>query len=201
MPTPSWKNGRRSSKRTSNAVRFSTAGSASTWPKSGLIVASSVRFSLMPYLMSSPIAARCGCAQPSGRCSVRFDVVTNGSSSSFDDRWMPAESLRASRSATSVPDERRGTSAATHPSGCAAPMSRQTAKPNTCSGWSLKRSWLNGIAELGGPSCRVHARCGFPHAVPRRVFLVVEEHDGVEAHTDRIDGEHRPRCAGPCRRR
>ena len=37
---PSMKNGRRSSKKVSNCVRLTTAGSTSTWPKSGLIVAS-----------------------------------------------------------------------------------------------------------------------------------------------------------------
>src|SRR5205823_13636613 len=36
MPAPCTKNGRCSLKKVSNAVRLSTAGSASTWPKSGL---------------------------------------------------------------------------------------------------------------------------------------------------------------------
>ena len=36
---PSTKNGRRSRKKLSNTLRFRTAGSASTCPKSGLIVA------------------------------------------------------------------------------------------------------------------------------------------------------------------
>src|SRR5205823_8835448 len=44
MPAPCTKNGRCSLKKVSNAVRLSTAGSASTWPKSGLTVASRVRF-------------------------------------------------------------------------------------------------------------------------------------------------------------
>ncbi len=39
MPEPSTKNGRRSEKNVSNAERLTTAGSASTWPKSGLTVA------------------------------------------------------------------------------------------------------------------------------------------------------------------
>ena len=39
MPAPSTKNGRRSEKNVSNADRLTTAGSASTWPKSGLTVA------------------------------------------------------------------------------------------------------------------------------------------------------------------
>ena len=51
---PSRKNGRFSGKRVSNAVRFTSAGSASTWPKSGLIAVSSVRFGPSPILTSAP---------------------------------------------------------------------------------------------------------------------------------------------------
>ena len=48
------KNGRFSEKNVSNALRFTTAGSASTWPKSGLTVA--VRFSagVTAYFRSTP---------------------------------------------------------------------------------------------------------------------------------------------------
>ena len=48
------KNGRFSANVVSNTDRFTSAGSASTWPKSGLIVASSVRFEPMPILTSAP---------------------------------------------------------------------------------------------------------------------------------------------------
>src|SRR5690348_8445119 len=48
------KKGRFSSYDTSYAERFSCAGSTSTWPKSGLIVASSVRLDVRLYLMSAP---------------------------------------------------------------------------------------------------------------------------------------------------
>ena len=51
---PSTKKGRRSSKRVSKAVRLITAGSTSTWPKSGLTVASRVRFEPSRYLRSAP---------------------------------------------------------------------------------------------------------------------------------------------------
>src|SRR5881628_765864 len=51
---PSTKNGRFSGKNVSNAERLSTAGSTSTCPKSGLIVASSVRFDVRLYLRSAP---------------------------------------------------------------------------------------------------------------------------------------------------
>ena len=49
MLTPSVKNGRFSWKKLSTSVRFTTAGSISTWPKSGFTVAFSV--SLEPTLM------------------------------------------------------------------------------------------------------------------------------------------------------
>src|SRR6478672_3607847 len=51
---PSTKNGRFSGKKVSNAERLSTAGSTSTCPKSGLNVASSVRFDVRRSLRSSP---------------------------------------------------------------------------------------------------------------------------------------------------
>ena len=48
------KKGRRSGKRVANADRLTSAGSASTCPKSGLNVASSVRFGPRPILKSAP---------------------------------------------------------------------------------------------------------------------------------------------------
>jgi len=51
---PSTKNGRFSGKRVSKTVRFNTASSTSTCPKSGLMDASSVKFRAIPYLMSRP---------------------------------------------------------------------------------------------------------------------------------------------------
>src|SRR3954470_14126988 len=54
-PCPSRKNGRRSLKKLSKPERFTSDGSASTWPKSGLIVASRVRFEVRPYLRSAPM--------------------------------------------------------------------------------------------------------------------------------------------------
>src|SRR5256885_1743178 len=58
-PAPSTKKGRRSWRKVSNAERFTTAGSTSTWPKSGLIVASSVKFDVSSDLMSRPTRAVC----------------------------------------------------------------------------------------------------------------------------------------------
>src|SRR6266566_4394279 len=53
-PAPSTKNGRFSSKKVSNAERFTTAGSTSTWPKSGLTVALSVRLDVTRSIASPP---------------------------------------------------------------------------------------------------------------------------------------------------
>src|SRR5689334_4552803 len=83
IPDPSKKKGRRSSKNDSKADKFNTAGSASTWPKSGLIVALTVRFDESPYLRSAPAANDCGCFHelPEGR--VSFFVTTYGATSSL----------------------------------------------------------------------------------------------------------------------
>ena len=54
MPDPSMKNGRRSSKYVSNALRFTTAGSASTWPKSGFKVAVTVSPGVIANFASAP---------------------------------------------------------------------------------------------------------------------------------------------------
>jgi hypothetical protein len=58
MSAPSVKKGRRSLRKVSNALRFTSDGSASTCPKSGLKVASSVRLEVTPYLTSSPTEPR-----------------------------------------------------------------------------------------------------------------------------------------------
>src|SRR6187551_2838028 len=54
VPEPSTKNGRRSGKNVSNASRLTTAGSASTWPKSGFAVAVNVRPGVTAYFRSRP---------------------------------------------------------------------------------------------------------------------------------------------------
>ncbi len=68
------KNGRRSGSRTSNAVRLTTAGSASTWPKSGLIVASRVRPAPSPRRASAPRLPSGRAARPS--CPVGASVTS-----------------------------------------------------------------------------------------------------------------------------
>src|SRR5688572_17870757 len=67
---PSTKKGRFSGKNVSNADRFSTAGSTSTCPKSGLIVALRVRFDVTRYRRSSP-------ALGSGRARVSNGLPTS----------------------------------------------------------------------------------------------------------------------------
>ena len=57
VPELSTKNGRRSLKNVSNAERLTTAGSASTWPKSGLTVAVNVSAGVIAYLRSRPTEA------------------------------------------------------------------------------------------------------------------------------------------------
>jgi hypothetical protein len=54
MSEPVTKNGRFSGKAVSNSPRLTTAGSTSTWPKSGLIVASTTKLDVTPYLTSTP---------------------------------------------------------------------------------------------------------------------------------------------------
>jgi hypothetical protein len=53
---PSRKNGRFSSKKVSLPERFTTAGSTSTWLKSGLTAPTSAMPELKPYLTSRPSA-------------------------------------------------------------------------------------------------------------------------------------------------
>src|SRR6266852_5831558 len=57
-PAPSTKKGRFSSKNVSNADRFTTAGSTSTWPKSGLTVALSVKLDVTRSVAPDPAVER-----------------------------------------------------------------------------------------------------------------------------------------------
>ena len=89
LPEPSTKNGRRSLKYVSNALRLTTAGSASTWPKSGFTLAVSVRPGVSAYFRSSPIAPPGAAADSSGLppvgCVVMLASVYGSSSSFFGD--------------------------------------------------------------------------------------------------------------------
>src|SRR3979409_950028 len=81
------KNGRFSENVVSKTERFTTAGSTSTWPKSGFTVASSVRFDVMLYLMSPPIRPVISCllrngSPTPGRANLLFET-TYGMSSNW----------------------------------------------------------------------------------------------------------------------
>src|SRR6185295_9459409 len=76
-PAPSTKNGRRSSRKVSNADKFTTAGSTSTWPKSGLIVALSVRLEVSNTRASTP-------TRPSAKWGSSNGLL--GSAGTLDDR-------------------------------------------------------------------------------------------------------------------
>src|SRR2546427_13001610 len=86
LPDPSTKNGRRSLKYVSNADRFTTAGSASTCPKSGFTVVVSVRAGVNAYFMSMPSAPsgaeRFTSGLPAVGCFVRLASM-DGTISSF----------------------------------------------------------------------------------------------------------------------
>src|SRR4051812_19646378 len=140
------KNGRRSLKNVSNAVRLTTAGSASTWPKSGLTVEVNVNPGVRAYFMSRPTAASPALADNSGlspgRWRVRLATVYGTSSSFFGD-------ARIARPPSSPNDE-------TYPFALRAssgqvdvslrrPIDRDTAKPNVSASLALKRSCENGI--------------------------------------------------------
>ena len=67
-------------------------------------------------------------------------------------------------------------------------MSRQTPKPNVAGGVRVAELGERD-AELCGPAERVDRRGDVPHAVPRRVLLVVVVDRVVPLHAVRVDGE------------
>ncbi len=72
------KNSRFSGKNVSNALRFTTAGSTSTCPKSGLNVALSIRSEVSEYLRSAPTRYFDSCSSANG---------SSGSRSATDSLW------------------------------------------------------------------------------------------------------------------
>jgi len=68
---PSMKNGRRSSRKVSNAVRFTSDGSASTCPKSGFAVKSRTMPPLIPSFPSRPISSSSSAPVPNGSPGLR----------------------------------------------------------------------------------------------------------------------------------
>src|SRR6188474_385160 len=124
VPDPSMKNGRRSWKNVSKAPRFTTAGSASTCPKSGLTVAVSDNAGVTAYFRSSPaerfglkvfrngLPSSPGCvtavATVYGASSSRFDLPDGDTPSRFASCDMSPFLLRASSGHDEV-SFRRGT--------------------------------------------------------------------------------------------
>src|SRR5439155_6074746 len=146
MPDPSTKNGRRSEKNVSKAVRLTTAGSASTCPKSGLIVVVSVRPGATAYFRSTPSAASTADAfrsgLPPGACRVRLLTAYGTSSSRLG--------ARLSVSAPSSPNDETYPFALRARSGQVTvslrrPISRTTARPTVFDSPGAKRSCENGI--------------------------------------------------------
>src|SRR5665213_1196181 len=83
---PSMKNVRFSGKKVSNAERLSTAGSTSTWPKSGLIVASSVRFDVRRSFRSSPARSVGRACVLNGSPGAGHKLATRGLNEQFSMR-------------------------------------------------------------------------------------------------------------------
>src|SRR5438034_1175612 len=82
IPVPATKKGRRSWKKVSKAVRLRTAGSASTCPKSGFTVASSVRLDVSPYFRSAPPVSLWDRSKPLPAGTDTFFVTAYGATSS-----------------------------------------------------------------------------------------------------------------------
>src|SRR5206468_12936003 len=144
---PSTKNGRFSGKNVSNAERLSTAGSTSTWPKSGLNVALSVRFDVTRSRRSRPAlgfgdpfvskgvpasdAIDDDLALAYGISSRRDDADGMRSPTRWPKRDGPPASFLCQKDQSSSSSRRL--------------MTRRTSRPHTCSGLREKRSWLYGI--------------------------------------------------------
>src|SRR5438874_657747 len=144
---PSTKKGRFSGKNVSNAERLRTAGSTSTWPKSGLNVALSVRFEVTRSRRSSPALGlgvpRVSNGVPASDASDDDLALAYGMSSRCDDdagmrrptrcpkRDGPPASFLCQNDQSSSSSRRL--------------MKRRTSSPHTCSGLRENRSWLYGM--------------------------------------------------------
>src|SRR6266571_3360349 len=148
MPEPSTKNGRRSEKNVSNADRLTTAGSASTCPKSGLIVDVSVSPDVSAYLKSTPMAAsgddRLSSGLPAVGCLVRFATVYGTSSRRFGGAVIT--SPPSSPNDETKPFALRASSGQVDTS-FRRPISRATANPNVFMSLGEKRNCENGIRK------------------------------------------------------
>src|SRR5687767_14395640 len=145
FPEPSTKNGRRSAKNVSNAPRLTTAGSASTWPKSGLIVPVSVRPPIR-YLRSRPAATLPSGDDRSGLPGATgADVIDDERYGSNSSRFAADGKARpvSSPNEETKPLALRASSGHVEVSFTCATV-RITAKPNVPAARGSKRSCENG---------------------------------------------------------
>ena len=168
VPDPSTKNGRRSVKNVSNADRLTTAGSASTWPKSGLTVPVNVRPGVSAYFTSRPSAAA-GVRRFTQRVAVgrlpRQVRDRVGHQLEPLRRRRPSTGRRARRT-TRRSRWRCAASSGQVDVSFSRPISRDTAKPNVVRSRGLNRSCENGIRNSAGPAVRVARRPARPTPRP-----------------------------------
>ena len=177
-PEPSTKNGRRSEKNVSNADRFTSAGSASTWPKSGLTVPVSVSPGRSAYFRSTPTVAS-GSARFDKRIAgldrlgldvaadVRHDLETLRRSIEpqpgqlAERRHVAVRALRQQRPGRRLvqPADLRGRSPG------------RTSKSSD----GRNRNCENGNAELGAPAALRARDADVPHRIPALIVVVVVE--------------------------
>ena len=133
-------------KNVSKADRLTVAGSASTCPKSGLIVAVSVSPGVSAYLMSTPAEAAADDASTSGLplacCRVRLATVYGVNSRRFTAR--PVSTPDSSPNDDTYPFALRASSGHVEVA-FRRPTSRAMAKPKVFVSAGLNRSCENGI--------------------------------------------------------
>ena len=84
-------------------MRLSTAGSASTWPKSGFTVASSVRLEVIPYFRSAPAVTFWERSKPLASGTDTFFVTAYGAISGRRGEGRPSSPC-SSPSCDEIPD-------------------------------------------------------------------------------------------------
>ncbi len=191
VPDPSTKNGRRSGKNVSNASRLTTAGSASTWPKSGFAVAVSVRPGVTAYFMSSPSAAPGSMGLLSGLPAssgcVRRSATVYGSNSNFFGApaiFKPRISPNCETNPLALRDSKRP-----------AHRLRKTAdltnhrEAHRAAGERVEPQLRERNLELGAPAVVVALDLHVPHRVPAVVALTVVEVVAIRLDANGIDAE------------
>ena len=147
VPDPSTKNGRRSGKNVSKASRLTTAGSASTWPKSGFAVAVSVRPGVTAYFRSRPSEPPGSGESVSGSATSTWRVSTLPSEYGISSKRFGAPDIfrpRSSPNCDTNPLALRDSSGQVDVS-ARRPTSRMIEKPTGPPEVLLKRSCENGM--------------------------------------------------------